>query len=89
MIFDKTLSDKKLQEEAKVIEESFINSDAVDSSTKSMVKEFTPKFKDLILEMVLSDVYKDSVKIHKFRRGLLKKGTYKRKSSMNFPVIKL
>ena len=79
MILDKTLSVRKLKEEAKVIEESVLNSDAVDGSAKSMVKEFPPEFKDLILEFVLSDVYKDSEKLQKFREGLLKRGVREQK----------
>lgn len=77
MILDKTLSDKKLKEEARVIEESVINSPVVEDSTKSIVKSFPPEFKDLILEAVLSDVFGDASKLQKFREELLKKGIYK------------
>lgn len=77
MILDKTLSDKKLQEEARVIEESVISSTVVEDSTKSLVKSFPPEFKDLILEAVLSDVFSDQSKLQKYREELIKKGLSK------------
>ena len=77
MILDKTLSEKKPKEEAKVIEESVISSTVVKDSTKSIVKSFPPEFKDPILEAVLSDVFNDTLKLQKYREELLKKGIYK------------
>ena len=64
---------KKLEEEAKVIEESVSSSTVVKDSTKSIVKSFPPEFKDTILEAVLSNVFNDALKLQKYKEELLKK----------------
>ena len=64
---------KKLEEEAKVIEESVSSSTVVKDSTKSIVKPFPPEFKDTILEAVLSNVFNDALKLQKYKEELLKK----------------
>ncbi|AKA48712.1 hypothetical protein IX51_05915 [uncultured archaeon] len=74
MILDKTLTNEKLKEEADKIEESVLESEAVDDTTKSMIKSFSPEYKDLILEVVLSDVFKNSSKLEKIREELARKG---------------
>lgn len=77
MILDKILKNEKLKEESEKIEQKVLDSDAVDDTTKSMITSFPPEYKDLILEVVLSDVFKNSNKLEIIREELLKKGRLK------------
>lgn len=56
MILDKTLTEKKLSEEAREIESSLLESDVVDTPTKKIIESFPAEFKDLILETVLNQI---------------------------------
>lgn len=76
MILDKTLTDEKLKEEAEKVEKSVLDSSVVDDKTKSMIRSFPPEYKDLILEVVLSDIVKDSSRLDKIRGELMKKNRH-------------
>jgi integrase len=56
MVLDKSITETKLREDAKVIEKSILSSEAVDNMTKEIVKEFPEEFKDLIIESVLQKI---------------------------------
>lgn len=73
MILDKTLTEKKLKEEAEVIENSILNSNVVDDSTKQLVKNFDPDFKDKMLEVVLQQILENPEMTVKFREVFRKK----------------
>ena len=77
MILDKTLTNDKLKEEAAAIEKTVLESGVVDDTTKSMIKSFPPEYKDIILEVVLSDVFKNSSKLEKIRKELSNKDQVK------------
>jgi hypothetical protein len=48
MILDKSLTEEKLKEEAKRIEDTIMRSEVVDTSTKKIIGSFPADFKDLI-----------------------------------------
>ena len=56
MILDKSLTEKKLKDEAKQIEDTIMKSEVVDTSTKKIIETFPADFKDLILETVLKQI---------------------------------
>ncbi|MEM0134968.1 MAG: zinc ribbon domain-containing protein, partial [Thermoplasmatales archaeon] len=70
MILDKTLTEKKLMDEAKEIESSLLKSDVVDNSTKNIIQQFPPEFKDLILETVLKQIVESPELREKFQREI-------------------
>ncbi|MEM3191983.1 MAG: hypothetical protein QXZ17_11055 [Nitrososphaerota archaeon] len=72
MILDKTLTEKKLMEEAKEIETSLLKSHVVDNSTKKIIKEFPPEFKEPILETVLKQIVESPDLRESFRREIAK-----------------
>ncbi len=74
MILDKTLTEKKLKEEAKEIETSLMKSEVVDDSTKKIIETFPSDFKDLILETVLKQIVENSEMRERFRRKLSGQG---------------
>ncbi len=59
MVLDKSITENKLKQEAKLIETSILKSDAVDTMTKEIVKGFPEDFKDLIIESVLQKIVND------------------------------
>lgn len=73
MILDKTLTEKKLKNEAQLIENSILNSNVIDSSTKNLVKNFDPDFKDKMLEVVLQQILDNPEMTEKFREEIRKK----------------
>ncbi|MEM0121402.1 MAG: hypothetical protein QW688_08205, partial [Thermoprotei archaeon] len=72
MILDKTLTEKKLMEEAKEIETSLLKSQVVDNSTKKIIKESPPEFKEPILETVLKQIVESPDFRESFRREIAK-----------------
>ncbi|MEM3676454.1 MAG: zinc ribbon domain-containing protein, partial [Thermoplasmataceae archaeon] len=56
MILDKTLTEKKLKDEAMEIESTLMKSKVVDAPTKKIIEDFPDDFKDLILETVLKQI---------------------------------
>ncbi|MEM0195771.1 MAG: tyrosine-type recombinase/integrase, partial [Thermoplasmatales archaeon] len=70
MILDKTLTERKLMEEAKEIESSLLKSQVVDNSTKKIIQEFPPEFKDLILETVLKQIVESPELKERFQREI-------------------
>ena len=56
MILDKTLTEEKLKEEAKQIEDTLMKSEVVDAPTKKIIESSPPDFKGLILETVLKQI---------------------------------
>ncbi|MCL5439619.1 MAG: site-specific integrase [Candidatus Thermoplasmatota archaeon] len=73
MILDKTLTEKKLKEEAKEIEDSLMKSDAVDGSTKKIIETFPSDFKDLILETVLKQIVENPDLKERFQKEMFRK----------------
>lgn len=70
MILDKQLTEKKLNEEINLIENSVLKSEVVDDSTKKLVANFPSEFKDLILEAVLKQIVNDPAMKAKFQEEL-------------------
>ena len=68
MILDKTLTEGKLKEEAKQIEDTIMKSQVVDASTKKIIEAFPPDFKDLILETVLKQIVENPELKERFQR---------------------
>lgn len=73
MILDKSLTEGKLKEEAKQIEDTIMKSEVVDAPTKRIVETFPDEFKDLILETVLKQIVENPELKEKFQRELTKK----------------
>jgi integrase/recombinase XerD len=71
MILDRSLTEKKLKEEAREIETAIMKFDLVDTSTKRIVETFPDDFKDLILETVLKQIADNSELKEKFQRKLI------------------
>jgi integrase len=74
MILDKTLTEQKLKEEAKQIEDTIMKSKVVDMPTKQIIKTFPDDFKDLILETVLKQIVENPELKEKFQKELSEKG---------------
>ena len=72
MILDKSLTEGKLKEEAKQIEDKIMKSEVVDAPTKKIIETFPPEFKDLILESVLTQIVKNPELKERFQRELMK-----------------
>ena len=70
MILDKSLTDGKLKEEAKQIEDTLMKSEVVDASTKRIIETFPADFKDLILESVLTQILENPEMKERFRREI-------------------
>ena len=70
MILDKSLTEGKLKEEAKQIEDTLMKSEVVDASTKKIIESFPADFKDLILESVLTQIVKNPELKERFRKEL-------------------
>ena len=70
MILDKTLTEKKLKEEAKQIEDTIMKSEVVDTPTKKIIEAFPDDFKDLILETVLKHIAENPDLRERFQREL-------------------
>ena len=74
MILDRSLTEKKLKDEAKEIETAIMKSDVVDAPTKRIVETFPDDFKDLILETVLKQIANNPELKEKFQRELSGQG---------------
>ena len=74
MILDKSLTEGKLKEEAKRIEDTLMKSEVVDASTKRIIETFPADFKDLILESVLTQIVKNPELKERFQKELIKQG---------------
>ena len=70
MILDKSLTEGKLKEEAKRIEDTIMKSEVVDTSTKKIIESFPADFKDLILESVLTQILENPEMKERFRREI-------------------
>ena len=70
MILDKSLTEGKLKEEAKQIEDTLMKSEVVDTSTKKIIESFPADFKDLILESVLTQILENPEMKERFRREI-------------------
>jgi integrase len=73
MILDHSLTEKKLKEEAKEIENTLLKSNVVDQPTKRIIESFPDEFKDLILETVLKQIVENPELKEKFKKGLSEK----------------
>jgi integrase len=73
MILDHSLTEKKLKEEAKEIENTLLKSNVVDQPTKRLIESFPDEFKDLILETVLKQIVENPELKEKFKKGLSEK----------------
>ena len=74
MILDRSLTEKKLKDEAREIETAIMKSDVVDTPTKRIVETFPEDFKDLILETVLKQIAENPELREKFQRELTEQG---------------
>ena len=72
MILDRSLTGKKLKDEAKEIETAIMKSDVVNAPTKRIVEAFPDDFKDLILETVLKQIDNNPELKERFRVELQK-----------------
>ena len=72
MILDRSLTEKKLKDEAKEIESAIMKSEVVDAPTKRIVETFPDDFKDLILETVLKQIVENPQLKERFQRELTK-----------------
>ena len=70
MILDKTLTEKKLKDEAKRIEDTIMRSDVVDMPTKKIIEASPDDFKELILETVLKQIVGNPDLKERFQREL-------------------
>ncbi len=70
MILDKSLTEKRMMEEAKNIENSLLKSSVVDNSTKEIIKNFPSEYKDLIIESVLKQILSSPEMKERFRKEL-------------------
>ena len=70
IILDKTLTEMKLKEEAKQIEDTIIKSEVVDTPTKKIIEAFPDDFKDLILETVLKQIVGNPELEERFQKEL-------------------
>ena len=75
MIPDRSLTEKKLEDEAKQIEDTIMRSEVVDMPTKKIIEAFPEDFKDLILETVLKQIVGNSDLKERFQRELTKMTT--------------
>ena len=73
MILDRSLTEKKLKDEAKEIESAIMKSEVVDAPTKRIVETFPDDFKDLILETVLKQIAGNPDLRERFQRELSRK----------------
>ena len=71
MILDRSLTEKKLKDEAREIESAIMQSEVVDAPTKRIVETFTDEFKDLILETVLKQIVENPDLKERFQRELI------------------
>ena len=74
MILERSLTEKKLKDEAKEIETAIMKSDVVDAPTKRIVETFPEDFKDLILETVLKQIVENPELKDRFQRELIVRG---------------
>jgi integrase len=72
MILDKTLTEKKLTDEAKEIERTLLKSEVIDNTTKNMIETFPSEFKDLILETVLKQIVENPEMRERFQKEITK-----------------
>ena len=68
MILDKTLTEKKLKDEARQIEDTIMQSEVIDTPTKKIIEAFPDDFKDLILETVLKQIVQNPDFKERFHR---------------------
>ncbi len=71
MIPDRSLTEKKLEDEAKQIEDTIMKSEIVDTPTKKIIETFPEDFKDLILETVLKQIVENPELKERFQRELV------------------
>lgn len=71
MILDRTLTENRLKEEARQIEESIMRSSVVDQTTKDLIGTFPEDFKDLILETVLKQIVSNPDLRERFRKEVI------------------
>ena len=74
MILDRSLTEKKLKDEAKQIESAIMKSEVVDAPTKRIVETFPEDFKDLILETVLKQIVENPKLKERFSKELAEHG---------------
>ena len=72
MSLDKSLTEKKLKDEAKQIEDTIMKSEVVGTPTKKIIESFPDDFKDLILETVLKQIVENPELKERFQRELTK-----------------
>ena len=70
MILDKTLTEKKLKDEARQIEDTIMQSEVIDTPTKKIIEAFPDDFKDLIFETVLKQIVENPELKERFQREL-------------------
>ena len=70
MILDRSLTEKKLKDEAREIESTIMKSEVVDAPTKRILESFPDEFKDLILETVLKQIVENPQLKERFQREL-------------------
>lgn len=69
MVLDRSLTEKKLKDEAREIETAIIKSEVVDAPTKRIVATFPDEFNDLILETVLEQIMENPERRRGFREN--------------------
>ena len=74
MILDRSMTEKKLKDEAKEIESAIMKSEVVDAPTKRIVESFPEDFKDLILETVLKQIVENPELKERFSKELAEHG---------------
>ncbi|WMT44788.1 MAG: zinc ribbon domain-containing protein [Cuniculiplasma divulgatum] len=72
MILGRSLTEKKLKEEAREIETAIMKSEVVDDPTKRIVESFPDDFQDLILETVLQQIADNPEMKERFQKELIK-----------------
>ena len=70
MILDRSLTERKLKDEAKQIEDTIMKSEVVDTPTKKIIEAFPEDFKDLILETVLKQIVGNPDLKERFQREM-------------------
>lgn len=73
MILDISLTEGKLTEEAKQIEDTIMKSEVVDAPKKKIIEEFPSDFKGLFLETVLKQIVKNPELKERFQKELSRK----------------
>ncbi len=74
MILDRSLTEKKLKEKAKQIEDKIVKSGIVDEPTKKLIESFSTEFKGLILEAVLKQIVENPELKNMFQSELSRQG---------------